>query len=458
VRDRGRPPAASTRSVVRPRADRGTGHVLIVRTGDRFEARPVTGDEVTIGRDPTCELVIDDDAISRRHARLRFGAAVTIEDLGSRNGTLVAGRRLEAHRPVPLELDQPIAIGDVQLFVDRARPAPAATATDTGDGLIVRDPAMRQLHAALAIVAMSPLRVLLLGETGVGKDVCARALHARSRRADRPLLELNCAALPESTLEAELFGYERGAFTGATAAKPGLLEAADGGTVFLDEVGELSLGTQAKLLRVLERGEVLRLGSLAPTTIDVRVVSATNRDLRALVAAGAFRSDLYFRLNGTTITIPPLRERVEDIEPLARRFAAGMAAQLGRPAPDLAPAAVEALRGYAWPGNLRELKNTIERAVVMTAGRPIAVADLELAGPFTPPTATPAPTERAAAPDGAGLWSEVEVLERARIVDALHASAGNQSAAARRLGIGRATLIKRIEHYGLSRPKKPRGA
>jgi two-component system response regulator AtoC len=360
---------------------------------------------------------------------------------------------------VPLELDQPIAIGDVQLFVDRARPAPTATATDTGDGLIVRDPAMRQLHAALAIVAMSPLRVLLLGETGVGKDVCARALHARSRRADRPLLELNCAALPESTLEAELFGYERGAFTGATAAKPGLLEAADGGTVFLDEGRRAGRSApRPSCLRVLERGEVLRLGSLAPTTIDVRVVSATNRDLRALVAAGAFRSDLYFRLNGTTITIPPLRERVEDIEPLARRFAAGMAAQLGRPAPDLAPAAVEALRGYAWPGNLRELKNTIERAVVMTAGRPIAVADLELAGPFTLPTAAAAPTERAAAPDGAGLWSEVEVLERARIVDALHASAATRAAAARRLGIGRATLIKRIEHYGLSRPKKPRGA
>ncbi len=452
------PAAGSTKSAVRAPAARGaaSGYVLVVRTGERFELVPVTGPELTVGRDPTCQLVIDDEAISRRHARLRFGATVTVEDLGSRNGTFVGRRRLSANAPVTIALDESIGVGDVQIFVDRARRTPAAPAAPRADGLIVRDPAMRQLHAVLDLVAMSPLRVLLLGETGVGKDVFARALHAGSRRADRPMLELNCAALPESTLESELFGYERGAFTGATQAKPGLLESAHGGTVFLDEIGELSLGTQAKLLRMLESGAVMRLGSLAPIAIDVRVVSATNRDLRAMVAAGTFRTDLYFRLNGTTFTIPPLRERVADIEPLALAFAEGMAARLGRPPPALEPLALRALEAYGWPGNIRELKNVIERAVVMRPSGAITTADLVLEGAFTPPTSNVArATAPEARPSAERLWSDVEVLERARIVDALQATAGNQSAAARRLGIARATLNKRIEVYGLARPKKP---
>jgi len=449
----------STASLERPQP--GTGYVLLVRTAEGVEVVPVTGREVVVGREPGCDVVIDDESISRRHARVRFGSSITVEDLRSHNGTFIAGRRLPPNEPAALRVHEALAVAGIQIFIEPApaRPRAGAKVTSPRDGVVVRDPAMAQLYAVLEIVAMSPLRVLVLGETGVGKDVFARTLHAKSPRAARPFLALNCAALAESTLEGELFGYEKGAFTGALQAKPGLLEAADGGTVFLDEIGELSTSTQVKLLRVLESGEVLRLGSLTPRIIDVRIVSATNRDLRARVAEGVFRSDLYFRLNGTTMVLPPLRERVAEIEPLARSFAEAIAATLGRAAPKLDPGALEKLQGYAWPGNVRELKNVIERAVVLRPAGALRAEDLVLEGQFeaalAPATAAPRPSApvAAASPDG-GLWGELEVVERQRIVDALAATGGNQSAAAKQLGIARATLIKRIEQFGLARPKK----
>jgi transcriptional regulator with GAF, ATPase, and Fis domain len=453
-----RPPprgSASTASLERP--PRGSGHVLLVRTAGGLEVVPVTGREVVIGRERGCDVVIEDESISRRHARLRFGASITVEDLQSHNGTFVAGRRLPPNAPAELHLHEALEVAGIQIFLEPApaRPRAPAKVTAPRDGVVVCDPAMAQLYAVLEIVAMSPLRVLVLGETGVGKDVFARTLHAKSARAGRPFLALNCAALAESTLEGELFGYEKGAFTGAAQAKPGLFEAADGGTVFLDEIGDLPASTQVKLLRVLESGEVLRLGSLAPRTVDVRIVSATNRDLRARVAEGAFRSDLYFRLNGTTMVLPPLRERIADLEPLARSFAAAIAASLGRAAPKLERGAIERLQRYAWPGNVRELKNVIERAVVLRPTGAVRAEDLVLEGALEA-AAPPAPARPAApaTPADRGLWSELEVVERQRIVDALAATAGNQSEAARRLGIARATLIKRIEQFGLARPKK----
>jgi transcriptional regulator with GAF, ATPase, and Fis domain len=447
---------ASTASLERP--PQGSGHVLLVRTAEGLEVVPVTRREVVVGRERGCDVVIDDESISRRHARIRFGGSITVEDLGSHNGTFVAGRRLAPNEPAELRVHEALGIAGVQIFIEPAPARPRAPAKETAprEGVVVRDPAMAQLYAVLEIVAMSPLRVLVLGETGVGKDVFARTLHAKSSRAGRPFLALSCAALAESTLEAELFGYERGAFTGAVQAKPGLFEAADGGTLFLDEIGELPASTQVKLLRVLESGEVLRLGSLAPRTVDVRIVSATNRDLRARVADGAFRSDLYFRLNGTTMVLPPLRERVTEIEPLARSFAAAMAASLGRAAPKLERGAIEKLEGYAWPGNVRELKNVIERAVVLRPAGAVRAEDLVLEGQFEAAAAARpgAPAPAPAKPPDGGLWGELEVVERQRIVDALAATAGNQSAAAKRLGIARATLIKRIEQFGLARPKK----
>jgi transcriptional regulator with GAF, ATPase, and Fis domain len=423
----------STKSLARPAA--AAGLALVVRRGDSFEALPLARDAV-IGRGSGCDVAIDDESISRRHARVRL-SPLAVEDLGSRNGTWIRERRLAANEPAPLAPGEPFRVGDVSLFVDRARPRASAPKRPL-PGVVVRDPKLAQLYAVLDVVAASPLRILVLGETGVGKEVFAKAIHAKSPRAAATFLALNCAALPEATLEGELFGYVKGAFTGATHDKPGLFEAAGGGTVFLDEVGELPLAMQAKLLRFLESGEVMRLGSVAPVHVDVRVLSATNRDLRALAERGEFRADLYYRLAGTTLELPPLRERIADIEPLAQLFAGAIAATLGKSPPRFAPDAIAALEACRWTGNVRELKNVVERAVVMHGGGELRAEDLGLAP---------------AKPQGR-LWSELEAVERQRIVDALAAVGGNQVKAAKALGIARATLIKRIEQFGLARPKK----
>ena len=433
---RGRSIARSTVSLAnKPSTDR---LVALVKHGDELELFELKARTI-VGRDRSCDIVIDDEAMSRKHLRIERGRPVTVEDLGSRNGTVVRGSKLAPNQPVEIQLGEPIAIGGVQVFVEPARARPIAAP----DGIVIADPRMQQLYKVLEVVAASPLRVLITGETGSGKEVIARAVHARSQRASKPFLAINCAALAEGLLESELFGHDKGAFTGAVTAKAGLFEAADGGTLFLDEIGELSAATQAKLLRVLESGEVLRLGSVKPTIVDVRVIAATHRDLRARVAEGAFRQDLYYRLDGATLVLPPLRERLGELEPLARRFATEMAGKLGIAPPTIRADAIAALARHAWPGNVRELRNVIERAVVMREGAALRASDLELATP----TARP--------PAGDDLWSDVEQLERQRIVDALAATAGNQSAAARRLGIARATLIKRIEQFGLARPKKP---
>ena len=279
-------------------------------------------------------------------------------------------------------------------------------------------------------------------------------------------MRVNCAAMPSALLESELFGYERGAFTGAGRAKAGLVESADGGTLFLDEIAEMDATMQAKLLHVLERGEVMRLGGLRPRPVDVRFVAATNRDVESLVATGAFRKDLYYRLKGMSVMVPPLAARprgVGEIAPLAALFLGRACANLKRASLRIAPDALECLERYNWPGNVRELRNTMERAAVLCKGAIVEVAHLPSeCVRFAPP---PRPRESAGAEDGgrsatASLSMREEVqqvsrsLERERIVAALDRCSGNQSAAARALGISRRTLVARLGDYELPRPIK----
>jgi len=321
--------------------------------------------------------------------------------------------------------------------------------------------------------------VLILGETGVGKEVLARRIHEVSPRAGRPMLAVNCASLSETLLESELFGHERGAFTGAVQSKPGLLEVAQGGSVLLDEIGEMSLAIQAKLLRVVEQRNVTRVGGLRARSIDVRFMAATHRDLEAEIVRGTFRQDLYYRLNGISISVPPLRERVEEIRALAESFLAQFASQAGRRAPRLTNEAVELLQRYAWPGNVRELRNVIERAVMLSGGDAIDLANLpqdrlgrtlsheRISEPPPPPPAEPATSftlrpgaysMAPMAPEEQETTDKVPVVaeegERERIIRALDRCAGNQTHAARLLGVSRRTLISRIERYNLPRPRK----
>jgi len=341
--------------------------------------------------------------------------------------------------------------------------------------LIVADERMRAVHELVARVASADISVLLLGETGVGKEVVAEMIHRQSSRRTKPLVRLNCAALTETLLESELFGHERGAFTGATHAKPGLLEVANGGVVFLDEIGELPMSMQVKLLRVLDERKVLRVGGLKPRPIDVRLVSATNRDLDLEVRRGMFRLDLLYRLNAMSIVIPPLRERTAEIEPLARNFIRTIAAAANRPPPRLSEDALALLLAYGWPGNVRELRNAIERAVILCNGAEIRAHDLPeekmrseytsaparpLGGPerrahsdSSPPP--PARARRPSPPPVAATGASGDD-ERARILAALDRCAGNQTQAATMLGMSRRTLINRLEKYAMPRPRKRR--
>jgi len=328
--------------------------------------------------------------------------------------------------------------------------------TEAASELVLRSDSMRDLYrladrAAVGHGAAGLITVLVLGETGSGKEVLASWIHRRSPRADGPFLCINCAALTETLLESELFGHDKGAFTGAGAAKPGLLESADGGTVFLDEVGEMNAALQTKLLRTIESRQIMRVGGRSPRPIDVRFIAATNRDLEAEVANKNFRQDLYFRLNGISLTVPPLREHAEDVAPLARRFLAQASRAARRRPPRLSEEALELLRDYSWPGNIRELRNVIERALVVCEGGQIGAAHLPLEKlrlRRMPQGSTPAPAAQAPHAD--------DDVERRRIAEAMAAFGGNQTRVAATLGMARGTLIARLERYGIRRPQAAR--
>jgi two-component system response regulator AtoC len=414
---------------------------------------PASG-TLTIGRGESNAVRVDDPLASRAHARLHVhvdGAdTMFLEDLGSVNGTRLKEQTLVRGQKVPVVAGETIAIGSSVLIVqNRAKRAPLLRPETLRDeGLMLRptpaapDQAMVRIHQLAARAAAGTINVLITGETGVGKELLAETVHRLSPRKDGPYVCLNCAALSETLLESELFGHERGAFTGAVQAKPGLMETAHGGTLFMDEVGELPVATQAKLLRVIETREVARLGSVKPRKVDLRFLAATNRDLEAEVARGAFRRDLYFRLNGITLTIPPLRARTGEIRRLAGTFVSQICRELGRTEPEIPERVAALLESYAWPGNIRELKNVMERAVLLCSGPLILTEHLPMDKLGAPPSSPGVPG--AAGPKD----------ERQRIIDALAACAGNQSRAAKLLGISRRTLVARLDDYKIPRPKK----
>jgi DNA-binding NtrC family response regulator len=554
----------------------GSALTLLVMSHGLFASHtlPMAG-VVTIGRSSTCSICIDDPVASREHARLHVEAKdgvqrLSIEDMGSANGTRVRDVAIPVHEPTPIAPGEGVVIGGTVVIVlqdrspsgsrrlwshvyfgarveeecakasqnglhvglARLRFAAPSTkilprllrtlASDQGiaqygphdyeilfrvtdrraaetnmaalvqefrvegvevcssiawcpqagrsfDALVaaanamLRDsmePAaittdsadMRRVHEMATRVANSQINVLIRGETGVGKDVLARLIHRTSSRAQKPFLALNCAGLSETLLESELFGHAKGTFTGATGPKVGLLGAADGGTVFLDEIGDMPLSIQARLLRVIEDRQIRPLGSLQSYEINVRFLSATNKDLEEAVAKREFRQDLIFRLNGLCLTIPPLRKRKDEIPVLANTFVTEACREMGHDRPlSIDDCAMAALADHGWSGNIRELKNVMERAVVLCDGAVIRLEHLEL-------RADPART--AERPPGAGwrslpeLTDPEELQERKRIVDALDACASNQTRAAQRLKMSRRTFVTKLDYYKIPRPQK----
>jgi two-component system, NtrC family, response regulator AtoC len=316
-----------------------------------------------------------------------------------------------------------------------------------GTGAIVAEaPAMKEVLRLIQKVAPAKTTVLITGESGTGKELIARALHDLSPRAERPFVAVNCGAIPEQLIESELFGHAKGAFTGAVTAKRGLFEEADGGTLLLDEVGDLPLNLQVSLLRVLQEGEIRRVGDARTIRVDVRVLAATHQDLSQAVAGGTFREDLFYRLNVVGVRLPPLRERTEEIEPLARRFLSRHSARLGIAEKPLSEAALRLLLAWKWPGNARELENALERALVLAEGEEIAPEALpeELRASSAPSGPPPAPAE-----DDLSVKRAQRALEAALIRRALERTNGNRTRAAELLELSPRALLYKIRDYGL---------
>ncbi|TAN69073.1 MAG: sigma-54-dependent Fis family transcriptional regulator [Methylobacter sp.] len=320
---------------------------------------------------------------------------------------------------------------------------------DHFNAIIGQSPALDSLIRSAKIVAATDVTVLLKGETGTGKEILATAIQQASTRANKVFITLNCAALPESLIESELFGHKKGSFTGATTDKQGLFQAADGGTLFLDEINSLPLSIQAKLLRFLECGECLAIGEIKPYKVDVRIISATNADLNKQIEIGEFRSDLYFRLNVVPLELPPLAQRTEDIESLIKHFLALFENAHTLTAPKFSKQALKTLKAYPWPGNIRELRNLCERLSILLAGRIIEPENLP--SEFTTPNILNAPvaTNNFTLPEN-GL--QLDSLEADLIHQALHRTKGNRSKSAKLLGISRDTLLYRMQKHGFSMP------
>jgi DNA-binding NtrC family response regulator len=370
--------------------------------------------------------------ISRRHASVQHGFGVPIlTDLGSSNGTRVDGQLIR--EPTPLIAQSVVRFGDTLAVVDEHAPEGVS---DLARAIPGTGPNMARVRTLLERAAPESAAMLISGETGTGKEWLAAALHGSSGRSG-PYLKLSCAELSPHLVESELFGHERGAFTGAERRRTGYFEAASGGTLLLDEIGEMPSSVQAKLLRVLERRAIVRVGGTDEVIVDVRIICATNRDLRREVEAGRFRQDLYYRISTFTLEVPPLRERPTEVVLLAELFVARFAEDLGLPKPRLGFDAIEALGAHPWPGNVRELRNTMEHAVVMANGGVVRKEHL------------PTSFASAASAGAPGIRGRVEEMERAALVAALAAEGDNRTRAAKRLGLSRRALLYKIAKYGL---------
>jgi two-component system response regulator AtoC len=410
------------------------------------------GAAVVIGRDAPSEILVDDTSVSRQHARfVRNRGEVWVEDLDSRNGTFLRGKRIERERIEPAD---EIEIGKVRVVLaatcSPTAPAPPdpPDAGTTPHGVVVQNPRMQRIYREVVLAARGKLPVLVLGETGTGKELIALAVHRQSDRKDQPFVAVNCAAIPATLLESTLFGHERGAFTGANGRTTGVFERANGGVLFLDEIGDLGSSAQVALLRAIETRRISRVGATSEIAIDVLLVAATHCDLEGMVEEGTFRKDLYFRLNGIQLELPPLRERPEEIEPLVQMFLADARREWGVHAREFTPEAMDMLRRCAWPGNVRQLRYAVERASLLATGDAIGIGDLP--DHVSADAARPAP-ERAVAPIvELALRQQLRRHERMLIDEALRRAAGNRQAAAKLLRIPLRTLFRKLRTFGLN--------
>ncbi len=396
---------------------------------------------LSIGSDPSNDIVLDEPFVSAFHCRIvRTDHGWIITDLGSTNGTRIDEVPIKEAR---IESGAEIKIGNIKLKVKSS--GDKSSKDQAGFfGIVSSDPAMKQVFELIDRAAPTNETILITGESGVGKELVAGALHRLSKRRGRPMLPLNCSAITKDLLESELFGHEKGAFTGAQVRRRGLFEEADGGTIFLDEIGELALDMQSKLLRVLENGEVRPVGANHAIKVDTRVLAATHRSLTQRVREGKFREDLYYRINVIEIAIPPLRKRPDDIPLLAEYFLSSVTRST-RPK-KLSKGAIEKLRSYRFPGNVRELKHTITRAAILCPQNTIGASHLT----FNPPSLA----DRVAESKVYGKGKTLRQVELDALQHALEANDYNRKAAARELGIARSTLIYKMERFGIL-PESP---
>jgi DNA-binding NtrC family response regulator len=430
---------------------------LVVLSGPSEGRELLIGKErITIGRSSICDLVLDDPAVSSTHCELEMSEhGVVLRDPDSTNGTFLGEVQI---REAWLQPEMVLRVGKSRIRFESAEGHVEIEVSkrDHFHELLGRGQRMREIFAVLEKVATSDLTVLVRGETGTGKELVARAIHAGSPRRQGPLVVQDCSAIPSTLIEDTLFGHERGAFTGATERRRGSFEQADGGTIVLDEIGELDLNLQPKLLRVLESREVTRVGGTKSVPVNVRVVAATNRDLRQMVADGTFREDLYYRLSVVQIELPPLRERPEDVPSLVREF---LDAYAHRRYPEknvrieVAEEAMRRLMTYPWPGNVRELKNTVERAASLGDGQQLTVRDLLPESQKTPPEVLPGGTADQFVTEGLSFKEAkqrvLDAFEAAYLKVLLEKHGGNVTRAAEEAGLTRYHFRELAKRYGL---------